>query len=134
MVYVDTDRRCAFFFASDETQLFVDAYKQYEEQAAYRFHRADFSEEIEEKEADFDLLVSPHAGFTPKYCHNHLKPGGNLLANNSQSNASLAYAYCVQKNEIDRKEFDDKDSSKLGKSRIQKRNELVLSDDYNTYF
>ena len=91
MVYVDMDKRCQSFFESETTRAFVDKNREYETPASYTFHKADFSEGINEKKGSFDILISLHAGFISKYCGEYLKNGGILLANNSHGDAPLAY-------------------------------------------
>lgn len=91
MVYVDMDKRCEAFFNSKETMSFVDRNRQYRKPATYRFHNADFTEELPEKKRSFDILISLYSGFISKYCGKHLRKGGILLANNSHGDAPLAF-------------------------------------------
>ncbi len=91
MVYVDMDKRCKAFFESEETLVFVDKHKQYEQAASYRFHKADFSEGFPESKDSFDVLISLYSGFISKYCGEYLKAGKILVANNSHGDAPLAY-------------------------------------------
>lgn len=91
MVYVDMDKRCENFFKSEVTGAFVDDNREYEKPASYRFHKMDFSKELPEKSASFDLLISLYAGCISKYCGEYLKTGGILLSNNSHGDAPLAY-------------------------------------------
>jgi len=83
MVYVDMDKRCESFFNSDKTRAFVENNKEYENPATYTFHKADFSQGLQEKKDSFDVLISLYAGFISKFCGEYLKKGGVLLANNS---------------------------------------------------
>ncbi len=114
MVYVDMDRRCEAFFNSEQTRAFVNKNKEYEKPAMYRFHKADFSKDFQEKNASFDILISLYAGFISKYCGKYLRNGGILLANNSHGDAPLAYLderyelIAVVKRSGDRFRYSDK--------------------------
>lgn len=76
MVYVDMDKRCEPFFNDDKTRAFVEKEKEYDKPAPYRFHKADFSEEFEEKKDTFDILIPLYAGLVSKYCGKYLKKSG----------------------------------------------------------
>jgi hypothetical protein len=91
MVYVDMDKRCQPFFASEKTRAFVDKNREYEKPPSYSFHEADFSEGFPEKKGSFDLLLSLYSGFISKYCGAYVMKGGILLVNNSHGDAPLAY-------------------------------------------
>jgi hypothetical protein len=91
MVYVDMDKRCKKFFDDEETIHFINDKKIYNEEATVRFHQQDFSDTIDEKENEFDLMLSLYSGFISRYCKKYLRKDGFLLVNNSHGDATLAF-------------------------------------------
>ena len=89
-VYVDSDKRAAKFFRDRVIYNFIDQQKQYQEEAQFVFHQADFSQGFNEREESFDMLLSQYAGFISESCKKYLKTGGILVVNNSHGDASLA--------------------------------------------
>ena len=96
VVYVDTDRRAARFFAqADEVRQLIDSKRAASGRAplgsgTVRFHQADYSDPIPLADNAVGLLVSLYAGFVSEHCSRYLAPGGWLLANNSHGDASMA--------------------------------------------
>jgi hypothetical protein len=91
VVYVDTDRRAARFFA-DHTgvQRLITARRPDHQPVQLAFHHADYASDFGEPAASFDLLISLYAGFVSQACKHLLRAGGLLLANNSHGDASMA--------------------------------------------
>jgi hypothetical protein len=91
VTYVDTDRRAKAFFADAMgLQAFVTPHARYGRRPRIAFHHADYTTDLDEAEASFDLLISLYAGFVSPPCSRYLKPGGWLLANDSHGDASMA--------------------------------------------
>lgn len=91
VVYVDSYKPTAKFFASEEYLSLINARKTYPEKPLVRFHLSDYAENFDESEDSFDLLLSQYAGFISQACKKYLKVGGILVANNSHGDASMAY-------------------------------------------
>lgn len=90
VVYVDTDRRAKRFFADQPlVEELVSERKQYDGAFDVTFHDADYTSDLAEPEASFDLLISLWAGFVSRACTRYLRPGGWLLANNSHGDAGM---------------------------------------------
>jgi len=90
VVYVDSDRRAARFFASTRMLEIVTQRKQYPEPPIIHFHAQSYENPLDEPESSFDLLVSQYAGFVSRACKQYLRVGGHLVANNSHGDASMA--------------------------------------------
>ena len=90
VVYVDSDRRCPKFFASEDCGAYLHARRCYTQEVEYRFHHQDFTAAIPEEQGSFDLLISLYAGFVSEHCATYLRSGGLLIANDSHGDASLA--------------------------------------------
>jgi len=90
VVYVETDRRAARFFADPEVLRLVRECREYASEPQIRFHGADYTQPFAETEASFDLLISQYGGFVSRACKRYLRPGGHLVANNSHGDASMA--------------------------------------------
>lgn len=90
VVYVDSDRRAARFFADPAVAELVAARKEYDDEPVIRFHAQSYEKPLEEREASFDLLISQYAGFVSRGCKRYLRVGGHLVANNSHADASMA--------------------------------------------
>ena len=91
VTYVDTDRRAARFFASEE-RVAAELEGRTRPGAAVdvTFLHADYTTNLPLPAAGFDLLVSLYAGPVWDHCQQHLSPGGLFLANTSHGDASLA--------------------------------------------
>jgi len=120
MVYVDTDRRCNNFFSDRLTLDYIIRKKTYNESPEIRFHRADFTKNINEKAESFDLLISLHSGFISKYCKKYLKKSGLLIVNNSHGDAPLAYF--------------DRSFKMIGVAKRSGNHFKISDKDLNTYF
>lgn len=90
VVYVDSDKRAAAFFADPGTMALVRKQRAYAYEPVIRFHHQDFATPLQEPEAYFDLLISQYAGFVSRDCKRYLKIGGYLAVNNSHGDASMA--------------------------------------------
>jgi hypothetical protein len=90
VVYVETDRRAARFFADPEVPQLVRRRREYISEPLIRFHHADFTRPLAEAEASFDVLISQYAGFVSRACKRYLRVGGHLVVNNSHGDASMA--------------------------------------------
>lgn len=89
-VYIDTYSKAKPFFNKEDLLDFVLKNKRYEDPPIIRFYPIDYKKKVNEKDKDFDLLISQYAGFVSKYCKRYLKIGGILLVNNSHGDASMA--------------------------------------------
>jgi len=90
VVYVDNDKQANKFFKSPEIHQLIEERKVYAQDTSFIFHFADYRDGFDEKEKNFDLLISQYAGFVGQYCKPYLKKGGLLLANNSHGDAGVA--------------------------------------------
>jgi hypothetical protein len=90
VVYVDSDRRAARFFAAPGLLDLVRNRCEYEAEPQISFHRGDFEAPIDEPDRSFDLLISQYAGFVSRAGKRFLRVGGHLVANNSHGDASMA--------------------------------------------
>ncbi len=90
VVYVDSDRRAAKFFAEPAALRLITERREYESEPIVRFHRQDYAEPIDEPANSFDLLISQYAGFVSRACKRYLAIGGHLAVNNSHGDASMA--------------------------------------------
>lgn len=91
VVYVDSDRRAARFFA--DSALVGSQLAERTRPGAgrgVRFLHTDYTEALDVPEASMDLLISLYAGPVWEHCRRYLRPGGWLLANTSHGDASLA--------------------------------------------
>lgn len=89
-VYVDNDKTAKKFFASPAVLEFITSHKVYEQHPSITFHAQSYTENFNEANNRFDLLISQYAGFVSQYCTKYLKVGGLLLVNNSHGDASMA--------------------------------------------
>lgn len=91
VTYVDTDRRAKRFFADVAgVRDLVHARRRHGDDPEIVFHHADYTGDLDEPTASFDLLVSLYAGFVSPSCTRYLRRGGWLLANDSHGDASMA--------------------------------------------
>ena len=90
VTYVDSDGRCARFFADPAVVRMVRKRKRYDREPQIVFHVGDYAEPLDEEDGSFDLLISQWAGAVSQACKRYLKVGGVLLANDSHGDASLA--------------------------------------------
>jgi hypothetical protein len=90
VVYADSDKRAARFFADPEVRTLVLRFREYEQEPVFRFHSGDFATAIDEPDASFDLLISQYAGFVSRACKRYVTRGGHLVVNNSHGDASMA--------------------------------------------
>ncbi|HSM72228.1 MAG TPA: hypothetical protein VK851_11860 [Anaerolineales bacterium] len=90
VVYVDNDKGANKFFRESRFRDVVAERKSYPQDPKITFHFTDYRNEFDEREENFDLLISQYAGFVGKYCKRYLKKGGLLLANNSHGDAGVA--------------------------------------------
>ena len=94
VVYVDTDRRAARFFAQHEAvnELVATHRSNLKRPGPFhlQFHHLDYTADLPVEEASVDLLVSLYAGFVSEHCIRYLRVGGHLLANSSHGDASMA--------------------------------------------
>ncbi|MEZ4710436.1 MAG: hypothetical protein R3A44_24755 [Caldilineaceae bacterium] len=90
VVYIDNFRKTKPFFADPATLAYINACKEYAEDASVTFHFANYESEFREKPGSFDLLISQYAGFISTPCQKYLRPGGLLLVNDSHGDASMA--------------------------------------------
>ncbi len=91
VVYVDSDRRAAAFFADPGTMAIVRRRRCCGLEPIIRFHHQDFATPMPEKDLSFDLLISQYAGFVSRDCKRYLRVGGYLVVNNSHGDASMAH-------------------------------------------
>ena len=90
VVYVDSFRKTRPFFADPATLAYINARKEYAEEATVTFHFGDYAGILGEEANSFDLLISQYAGFISPVCQKYLKPGGLLVVNDSHGDASMA--------------------------------------------
>ncbi len=90
VVYVDNDRRTPAFFADPQTRRYIEARKEYAENAEVVFHHQSYELELDEPLQSFDLLISQYAGFISQPCKKYLQTGGLLIVNDSHGDASMA--------------------------------------------
>lgn len=90
VVYSDSDKRAARFFADPGVVELVRSSAEYEHEPTIRFHEGDYTTAIDEPEASFDLLISQYAGFVSRAAKRFVRVGGHLVANNSHGDASMA--------------------------------------------
>ncbi len=91
VVYVDTDRRAARFFA-DQALVAAELEGRAQDGAGtdVQFLHADYTGALPLTDGSFDLLISLYAGPVWDHCRRYLEPGGLLLANASHGDAGLA--------------------------------------------
>jgi hypothetical protein len=91
VVYVDTDRRAARFFADAEgVGRIVAANDPPTPEPSIEFIGTDFTTPIPLPAEHVDLLISLYAGFVSEHCTHHLRVGGTLLVNSSHGDAAMA--------------------------------------------
>ncbi len=90
MTYVDSDKRVSKFFSDKNVLRYIEANKNYCENALVRGLQADFSGDLPIEEYSFDIMFSFYAGFISRSCKKYLKNGGILVCNNSHGDASIA--------------------------------------------
>ncbi len=91
VVFVDTDRRAARFFAEQKDVVaLVRHHKQHAGEPNIRFHSSSYDVPLAEPDGSFNLLISLYAGFISAACKRYLAVGGTLLVNNSHGDAGLA--------------------------------------------
>ena len=91
VVYVDSFSGSRRFFADPSVKSYVDANREYQDEASVTFHFRDYTGDLEETLESFDLLISLYAGFISTPCKRYLRPGGILVANDSHGDASMAW-------------------------------------------
>lgn len=91
VVYVDSDRRAARFFA-DPDLVAAELAGRTRPGAGreVRFLATDYTHPLDLPEGSVDLLISLFAGPVWEHCSRYLRPAGWLLANTSHGDASLA--------------------------------------------
>ncbi len=90
VVYVDTDKRAAKFFADEEGVLEIIAEHEHAPaEPEITFLHADYTEPLDMPARSADLLVSLFAGFVSDHCTDYLRIGGTLLVNGSHGDAGL---------------------------------------------
>lgn len=91
VTYVDIDRRASQFFA-DEPGVQELLIEHGVEPAAHtvRFIAANYADQLDLDDGEFDLLVSLYAGFVSEACTRYLRVGGSLLVNTSHGDAAMA--------------------------------------------
>ena len=90
VVYADSDKRAARFFADPEVRTLILRSREHAQDPVFRFHAGDFATTIDERDASFDLLISQYAGFVSRACKRYVAMGGHLVVNNSHGDASMA--------------------------------------------
>lgn len=90
VVYSDSDKRAAGFFAAPDLLDLVRTSREYGGEPTIRFHAGDFESAIDEPEGSFDLLISQYSGFVSRAAKRFVRLGGYLVANNSHGDASMA--------------------------------------------
>lgn len=133
VVYVDSYKPTAKFFASEEYLSLINTRKTYSEKPTVRFHLSDYANEFEEPEAYFDLLLSQYAGFISQACKKYLKVGGILVANNSHGDASMAsldedYEFIGAYNRRSDTQYTIK-TTDLDEYFVPKKSDIVVSKD-----
>lgn len=93
VVYVDQDPVAGRFFADSSTiRQYIDRNKLYKRSAYVRFIAQDYTEKLDLRAGQFDLLLSLFAGNVSQSCKRYLKAGGILVTNNFQGDARQAAA------------------------------------------
>ncbi len=69
---------------------FIEARKEYSEDATVRFHPMTYTNPLPEPDQSVDLLISQFAGFVSLHCKRYLRLGGYLIVNDSHGDASMA--------------------------------------------
>lgn len=91
VIYVDSDRRAARFFADragvDEI---IDHHRLGPTRPTWRFVSADYRAELDVIDQSVGLLVSLYAGFVSEHCSRYLRSGGWLLVNPSHGDVAMA--------------------------------------------
>lgn len=91
VVFVDTDRRAARFFADTAlVEAELEGRRRTGAGAEVRFLHADYTAPLPLADGSFDLLINLYAGPVWDHCRRYLAPGGLLVANTSHGDASLA--------------------------------------------
>lgn len=90
VVYVDTDRRAARYFADLGSVARDLGRGQFAPDQGVVFHAMDYTSQLPVPAASQDLLISLYAGLVWDACRRYLRPGGLLLANTSHGDASIA--------------------------------------------
>ena len=91
VTYVDSTKRTAEFFEDTEAiERLIENRKRYKGPFDVGFLPMDYTEPLPETDGSFELLLSFSAGFVSEACKRYLSPGGWLLADDSDGDASLA--------------------------------------------
>ena len=91
VTYVDIDAQAARFFKDVQAVDRIIAERRTRTTASeWRFIHADYTDELDVAERDYDLLVSLYAGFVSEHCTKYLRPGGLLLVNPSHGDVAMA--------------------------------------------
>ncbi len=91
VVYVDTDKRAAAFFADEDGVRELIAEHGDVPDASFSFLHADYTAALKlPKKTTFDLLISLYAGFVSEHCTDRLKIGGTLLVHPSHGDVAMS--------------------------------------------
>ena len=91
VVYVDQSEWSRRFFAYQESILrYIKRHKKYKRSAYVRFIGQDYLQPLPLMDSEFDLLLALFAGGISQSCKQYLKPGGLLVTNNHQNDATEA--------------------------------------------
>lgn len=91
VTYVDVDRRARQFFGDEDgVRELLTEHGADPAHHAVRFIGADYSDPLDLRDGEFDLVISLYAGFVSEHCTPYLRVGGTLLANPSHGDAALA--------------------------------------------
>ncbi|MGB6128880.1 MAG: hypothetical protein WBG30_09030 [Psychrilyobacter sp.] len=91
VTYVDSDKKAKMFFKDESIYSYIEKHKEYKGKMILQFYPSDYTSKFEDKEQQYDLLISQYAGFISQSCKNYLKYGGILIVNDSHGDASMAY-------------------------------------------
>ena len=91
VTFLDIDAQAARFFKdAPGVNRIVAERRTHTTAGEWRFIHADYTDELDLPEGDFDLLVSLYAGFVSEHCARYLRPGGLLLVNPSHGDVAMA--------------------------------------------
>jgi hypothetical protein len=91
VVYVDSDRRAARFFAdASGVREIIAGHRRDPDQATVAFVPGDYTTDLALPIDTFDLLISLYAGPISAHCTHLLRPDGWLLVNPSHGDVALA--------------------------------------------
>ena len=91
VTYVDIDAQAARFFKDTRgINRIIAGRRTRITPGEWRFIHANYTDELDLLERDYDLLVSLHAGFVSEHCTRYVRPGGLLLVNPSHGDVAMA--------------------------------------------